>query len=99
MFWALPAMKREYEENCTPYAYYGGKIVYKLGYANNSGSTAGSDLTIAATMIRHGTYDGTVTSGVTRDPSIVVQQMPPSLTYAQKPAWMGVPTAWPALRT
>jgi len=89
-----PGYETEYEENCTPYAYYGGKIVYKLGYANNSGSTAGSDPMIAATMIRHGNYD-TVTSGVTWDPSIAVQQMPPSLTYAQKPAWMGA-NAWPA---
>ncbi len=89
-----PGYETVYEKNCTSYAYYQGKIIFKLGYANNSGSTAGADPQIEATMIRHGNFD-TVNNGVTWDSSISVQQMPPSLTYSQKPAWMGAAT-WPA---
>jgi hypothetical protein len=83
----------EYEENCTPYAYYGGRIVYKLGYANNSGNTSGADPQIAATMIRHGNRDS-VTNSVIWDPSITVQTLPPSLVYSQAPSWWGT-TPWP----
>lgn len=89
-----PGYETVFEENCTPYAYYQGKIVYKLGYANNSGSTTGSDPQIEATMIRHGNWDS-VTGGVVWSSGISVQQMPPSLTYAQQPSWWtGAP--WPA---
>lgn len=89
-----PGYETEYEENCTPYAYYQGKIIFKLGYANNSGSTSGSDPQIAATMLRHGNWDA-VTNSVKWDASIAVQTMPPSLTYSQKPAFWGS-SPWPA---
>jgi hypothetical protein len=89
-----PGYETVYEKNCTSYAYYQGKIIFKLGYADNSGSTAGADPQIAATMIRHGNFD-TVNNGVTWDAAIAHHSMPPSLNYAQKPAWMGAAT-WPA---
>ena len=45
-------------------------------------------------MIRHGNWDS-VTGGVSWSSGISVQQMPPSLTYAQQPSWWtGLP--WPA---
>ena len=75
---------------------YGGKYIYRLGFADaNDNSYAGNDTTVAATMIRHGNWDS-VTRGVLWDPGISDHNLPASLYLTGKPAWWGN-LAFPAI--